>query len=302
MATEREQLDSDGLLERADALNALRGLLDSLQEGAGGSLFFVGEAGLGKTSLLRRTEAEARSRIRSAPRRCAIGKSEGALFGTGSAFRFADQMFASLGADLQLPTVDPHGEVHRSNRFLAALHALDDYSRRHRVTLLLDDLHWSDADSLALVEFLGGQIASRPVAVVATLRPWPPDAMETARRLERDGFAQIKELGPLSRDASARPHGFPGLGRSGAERHRGGLLALCRQPTSDRGGRPVTYRRIERARGRAVLHRAPRDPSAAVRRRVGGHLPVPTRGKCPRNRLQVVGGGEDGGLRCRGNR
>ena len=131
-----------------------------------------------------------------------MARADGLLFGTGSAFRFADQMFASLGADLQPAVVDPHGEVHRSNRFLSALRALDDSSRRQPVMLLLDDLHWSDADSLALVEFVCSQITSRSVAVVATLRPWPPDAIESVRRLERDGCAIITELGPLSRDAS----------------------------------------------------------------------------------------------------
>ncbi len=212
MTSEGEHLDRGGLLERADAMDALRGLLDRLEDSSGGSLFFVGEAGLGKTSLLRLTEKEARSRSRSGPRQWTIGKSEGVLFGSGGAFPFAEQMFASLGADLQPPAVDSHGEVRRSNRLLAALRALDDISRRQRVTLLLDDLHWSDADSLGLVEFLCGQIASRPVAVVASLRPWPPDAMETARRLEHNGFAQISELGPLSHDASPRSHG---VARSG---------------------------------------------------------------------------------------
>jgi DNA-binding CsgD family transcriptional regulator len=176
--------------------------LDKLEEGRGGSLFLIAEAGLGKTSLLRRTESEARSGTRAALRRCAVAKAEGLLFGSGGAFRFADQMFASLGVDLQPATVDPHGEAHRSNRFLAALHTLEQSSRRQHVALLLDDLHWSDLDSLALVEFLCGQVASMPVVVVATLRPWPPDATEVARRLERNGSAHIRELSPLSRDAA----------------------------------------------------------------------------------------------------
>ncbi len=202
MTIEREQPGTEGLLERADAMAALRRVMHRLADGRGGSLFLMAEAGLGKTSLLHLAESEARYSAWAAPRRCAIGKAEGVLFGAGSAFRFADQMFASLGADLRPVAIDPQGELHRSNTFLAALRALDDLSRTQPVLLLVDDLHWSDLDSLALVEFLCGQVDSRSVAVVATLRPWPPEAMETARRLERDGFADIRELGPLSRDAS----------------------------------------------------------------------------------------------------
>ena len=202
MTIGRERLETEGLFERSDALAALSGLLERLEDGYGGSLFLVAEAGLGKTTLLRLTESEAKSATGALLGRCAVGRADGMLFGTGSAFRFADQLSASLGVDVQPGASDPHGEVPRSNRFLSALRALDDSSVRQPVIILLDDLHWSDADSLALVEFICRQISQRPVAVVATLRPWPPDAMESVRRLEVDGCARIWELGPLSRDAS----------------------------------------------------------------------------------------------------
>ncbi len=202
MAIEGERPDRSGLLERSDAQMALRGLFDQLKEGRGGSVFVVAEAGLGKTTLLRWAESEALSKTGALLGQCAVGRADGVLFGTGGAFRFADQMFASLGADLQPTVIDPRGEVHRSNRFYSAMRALEECSRRQPVTLLLDDLHWSDDDSLALVEFICGRISSMAVGVVATLRPWPPNAIETAKRLQLDGYARITELGPLSPDAS----------------------------------------------------------------------------------------------------
>ena len=124
-----ERLDTGGLFERSEALSALTMLLERLKDGSGGSLFLVAEAGLGKTTLLRLTESEARSTTGSLLGRCAVGRADGMLFGTGGAFRFADQLFGSLGVDVHHGAADPDGDVSRSNRFLSALRALDDASR-----------------------------------------------------------------------------------------------------------------------------------------------------------------------------
>ena len=202
MTIEHGWLDAGGeLFERSGALLELRSMFERLQDGRGGSLFFLGEAGSGKTALLRRTEKDATSPTGALLGRCSIGRSDGVLFGSGSALRFADQVFASLGVDVQPDSDDTKWDVERSNRYLSALRALDNSSRRQPVVLLLDDLHWSDADSLAVVEFVCRQIASRQIAVVATLRPWPPDANEMVRRLAHSGCARVTELPPLSRDA-----------------------------------------------------------------------------------------------------
>jgi hypothetical protein len=61
----------------------------------------------------------------------------------------------------------------------------------------LDDLHWADVDSLALVSFLCRQIGSHPIAIVATLRPWPPEAREVAVGLVHDGAGgDLERRGP----------------------------------------------------------------------------------------------------------
>ena len=199
--------DSGGLFEREDALAAFGPLFDRLRDGCGGSVFVLGGAGLGKTTILRQSEARARSWAGARVGRLLVGRSDGVLFGSGHAFRFADQLFASLGADVVHGSSGSKaeslkGDPQRSNRFLSALRALDDCSSRSPLLLLLDDLHWADSDSLAILEILCRQIPTHAVAVVGTLRPWPPLAIETVRRLEIDGCVSVQELEPMSLDGS----------------------------------------------------------------------------------------------------
>ena len=70
--------------------------------------------------------------------------------------------------------------------------------------LALDDLHWADPDSLALLSFLCRRLAGLPVAVLGTLRPWPPAARELVNALVHDGDASMLRLAPLSVDAATR--------------------------------------------------------------------------------------------------
>ena len=66
----------------------------------------------------------------------------------------------------------------------------------------LDDLHWADPDSLGLLSFLARRIKPLPVALIATLRPWPPNAFGVAATLAHDGHAEMVTLSPLSELAS----------------------------------------------------------------------------------------------------
>jgi hypothetical protein len=202
MTVEGDRLGAEGLFERSRASMALDRLFRRLDEGFGGALFFAADAGLGKTSILRFAEAYARSGRATARGHCNVARATGVLFGTGHAFRFVDQLFASVGADLGSGPDVAGGEANRSNRFLTALRFLDRCAAERPVVLLLDDLHWADVDSLSLIEFLCRQIPSRAVAIVGASRTWPPESSEMARRLELEGFAFVEELQSLSRQAS----------------------------------------------------------------------------------------------------
>ena len=62
----------------------------------------------------------------------------------------------------------------------------------------LDDLHWSDPDSLTVIHMLCRRLTSVPVALVATARPWPAEAASSAQDLAAQGLATIESLVPLS--------------------------------------------------------------------------------------------------------
>jgi DNA-binding CsgD family transcriptional regulator len=194
--------DPDDLLERAEASEAILELSSDLAVGLGGSVFVVAGPGLGKTTLLRRAESSARNQCLEVGDRCVMGRSDGVLFGTAHPFRYTDQAFASLGTDALLGTTNIYREAANQNRYMAAVAALDLCSTRSPLVLALDDLHWADTESLALLEFLGRHLRSRRVAMVGALRPWPGVALEMVRRLEEDGCAVVVELDPLSEEAS----------------------------------------------------------------------------------------------------
>ncbi|MFZ2116575.1 MAG: tetratricopeptide repeat protein [Pseudonocardiaceae bacterium] len=92
--------------------------------------------------------------------------------------------------------------------------------------LALDDLHWADPDSLALLSFLCRRLAGLPVAVLGTLRPWPPAAHDLASALVHDGDASVQRLAPLSEQASAVVLATR-LGRPVTQTVADGAAALC---------------------------------------------------------------------------
>ena len=200
MTVSREWFDTDGLLDRFDAVQSLSELVAELAAGRGGCIFVVGDAGLGKTTLLRRTESMARSRSDAWGRRFVLGRTDGVLLGMSHAYRFTDQLFASLGSD-GLGTFPTPGQG-GSNRFLTATRTLEALSSEQPVLVSLDDMHLADSDSLALVEFVCRQVQGRRVGFLGSLRRLPSQAIELARRLEANGYASILELGPLDQGNS----------------------------------------------------------------------------------------------------
>jgi predicted ATPase/DNA-binding CsgD family transcriptional regulator len=62
--------------------------------------------------------------------------------------------------------------------------------------IVLDDLQWADADTLAVTEYLADNAVDEPVVVIATLRP-EGDALNVATALDRRGHASMRALAPL---------------------------------------------------------------------------------------------------------
>jgi len=184
------------LVEREEVTTSVARLLDGLRAGHGGALFIVGDAGLGKSTIL----AEARA---------AAGVEISAGIGLGDAveatlpFGPVSEAIAQLGGPRA--TSGSTGTTSAAEARAARLYATQRWIEADsgpRV-LLLDDLHWVDADSLALLSFVCRQIGDAAVGVIGTLRLWPPDAADVAAGLAERGLAELERLEPLSDAASA---------------------------------------------------------------------------------------------------
>jgi len=181
--------------ERDATLGAIEHLLSEAREGHGRSLFIVGEAGLGKTTMLERASAAGRDQFR-----ISIGRGDAAE--SSLPFGVIDQALRGLGFRSRTDTkaVRRSPPQARAARLYAALQFLDDLPSPS--LLLLDDLHWADEDSLALLAYLCHRISNLPVALIGTLRPWPDNALGAVGPLTNDGDAMMERLQPLS-DTSA---------------------------------------------------------------------------------------------------
>lgn len=181
------------LQERFTAIKAAASLLSSVEGGRSGVLFVVGEAGLGKTSLVEQVCRMAQGRVQ-------VGVARGHPMDTALAFGLFSQLLGRVGGQDVL-AADEAVVMPRPARLDATLR----WVSRPAVgplLLVLDDLHWADPDSLVLLSFLCRRLAGHPVGFLATLRPWPPAAHDVAVDLVENGSGVVTALAPLSRAAA----------------------------------------------------------------------------------------------------
>ncbi len=214
---------------RQGELGALRDALHAASVGRGSMWLVGGESGVGKSRLL--------DELRT------LGIAEGALEASGQATPAASMPYQAwrpvaallaLETDVELSdleagvlaTVVPNLEA-LLDREVAAPPPLDAHLAGFRllgvlrdqvsrvrgpVVILLEDLHWADAETLALLERLAADLASLPVLLVGTYRD------DEAPRL-------------ITRVPGARHLRLSRFDRSGVE-------ALCRSMLGPAGGEP----------------------------------------------------------------
>ena len=219
------------LLEREGVLDTAALLLDRAREGRAGALFVLAEAGLGKSSTLERACSLASEQSFS------TGLGRGEAMETALPFGLLAQALGGLGGrDVLDGPGGPSGGDQRAARFYTVLRWLEQSAPRPAL-VALDDVHWADPDSLALLSFLCRRISALPVAVIATLRPWPTPAWEVTQALAQGGFASVEQLDPLSR-AGATALLSDRVGQAGHRRRgRAGRRGLRWQPAPARAGR-----------------------------------------------------------------
>jgi DNA-binding CsgD family transcriptional regulator len=185
------------LLERQVVTASVGELVSRVAAGGAGALFVVGEAGLGKTSLL--DWACGLAAAAGLP----VGLGRGHPMETGLPFGMAAQALDGVGGRglLGEDKPGPTSTADRTAQFYRVLRWLQDRADG-ALLLAVDDLHWADADSLALVSFLCRRMGPVPVGLVAALRPWPAEAREVVEGLAGEGRGAVWRLGPLSEQAT----------------------------------------------------------------------------------------------------
>jgi DNA-binding CsgD family transcriptional regulator len=184
------------LLEREDALAVLSAWAAEITDKGGGRLAFVcGEAGVGKTLLLRRF---------------CDGQASVARVLWGS----CDPLFASrpLGplVDVAQITGGELGELvqreARPHEVAAAL--LRELAARVPTILVVEDLHWADEGTLDVLRLLGRRVRPAPALVIASYRDDELDRSHPLRvvlgELPTGDAAARLRLQPLSLEAVAR--------------------------------------------------------------------------------------------------
>lgn len=175
------------LLEREQALAALRGLLRQAAGGQGCLLFLGGEAGVGKSALLGHFIAEVPVRVRALIGHCDALSTPRPL---GPLFDMDDPALAPL-----LERTAPRDDLFRM--------LLAGFASGTRPTLLaIEDAHWADEPTLDLLRYLGRRIAGTRTLAVVTYRNDEVGPRHRLRRLLGDlattNSVQHLNLAPLS--------------------------------------------------------------------------------------------------------
>ncbi|MBY0401495.1 AAA family ATPase [Myxococcota bacterium] len=238
---------------RTAILARVRAALDAALAGRGGILLLVGEAGIGKTrtaELLCDQARSARAEVVPVWSLTTGAPTYSSWTRILSQLVTADpQALATLPRSQRgvlaalLPEASAAPAPLRSSSTETARFALYDAVRSLLVRvahtrpllIVLDDLHAADAESIALLEFVGRSLASLPIAVVATAREadvaLAPQQLQALERLLRLGGLERWPLTGLD-DADLHEFVVQRLGREPAPE----LVAALERQT---GGNPL---------------------------------------------------------------
>jgi DNA-binding CsgD family transcriptional regulator len=162
----------DQLLERGDATAQLDADLEHARLGVGRLVLVGGEAGVGKTSLVRSFTGAHEKDVRIAWGACE------ALFTPRPLGPVFDIVQGLEGWTTDAPTTD----AERARFFGALLEEL----RAHPTIAVFEDVHWADEATLDALKYLGRRVGSTPSLLVLTFRDDEVGASHPLRQLLGD--------------------------------------------------------------------------------------------------------------------
>jgi DNA-binding CsgD family transcriptional regulator len=223
---------ADAFVGRLNELGALREALDAAAGSHGRIVMLAGEPGIGKTrtarELARHAEAigtvlwgHCHEEAGAPPYWPWVQIIRGALLATGARVLLEDvgagaadiaglvPEIRALLPELEVPARLEDPAQARFRMFESLRQFIASLCARQITVLVLDDLHWADAPSLRLLEFLASALADYRVLLVGTYRPTELSRQhrlsDTLGGLARVPHAQRINLGGLS---AAEAHDF----------------------------------------------------------------------------------------------
>ncbi|MGH2725436.1 MAG: ATP-binding protein, partial [Actinomycetota bacterium] len=193
--------------------SAIAEALTGAREGRGGLLFLVGEAGIGKTRLARHAEERARqSGMRAIRGRAAPGAGPIPFRPLAEAIQTGLRLHGVPGE----PELEPYRPALRGlvpawsatpSTDVTPLMLFEGVSLLMRalaagdgLVVLLEDLHWADADTLGVLDYLADAVTGDRVLVVGTVRDEPSAALDLAESIAARRAATRLSLRRLSAD------------------------------------------------------------------------------------------------------
>jgi class 3 adenylate cyclase/DNA-binding CsgD family transcriptional regulator len=201
------------LIGRGDEVAALDAALAAGAEGRGSAVLLLGEAGVGKSRLTREAAGRADQRGwvvlsgRAVPSASPVAfrpLAEALLSALRATGLPDDPELAPFRAALGrlVPQWREGGSADAAESIVVVaegvLRLLRCLSEGAGCLLLLEDLHWADPETLAIVEYLADNLPYEPVVCVATVRTEETSpAMTMARSLRARRAGRVLELGRL---------------------------------------------------------------------------------------------------------
>ena len=201
------------LIERGEFLERLQSKLKEVSTGEGHCVFVSGEAGIGKTSLIRTFCKELQTR-------CATFQ------GTCDAL-FTPRPLAPLyDILLQIGSTLPENSPNIADRTLFFTRVFNEFKNQKDTCLVIfEDIHWADDATFDFIKFFARRVTQLRCLFVLTYRDTEVHANENLKgilaHLNRDSFTRF-ELPPLSKQAVDKlscERGYRGEANS-AEPHR----------------------------------------------------------------------------------